>query len=155
MQNDFFYPDGSFAHIAQQHPKAMIDIPFLVGTIPNVGRPASAFRAAGKPVVYVAHVFKRDYSDAAFPFWRLGLTGTRSRQPHALCRRLVGSEVVDELKPHEGSTWSSRKALAASTRRPMIPFFGTRASPPLLPWASPRASACPTLRVAASNIITE
>ena len=27
MQNDFLHPDGSFAHIAEQHPEAMIDLP--------------------------------------------------------------------------------------------------------------------------------
>jgi ureidoacrylate peracid hydrolase len=58
MQNDFLHPDGSFAHIAQQHPEAMIDLPFLVGTVPIVRRLADAFRAAGRPVVYVAHVLR-------------------------------------------------------------------------------------------------
>ena len=43
MQNDFLHPDGSFAHIAQEHPEAMIDMPFLVGTIPRVMRLAAAF----------------------------------------------------------------------------------------------------------------
>jgi nicotinamidase-related amidase len=36
MQNDFLHPDGSFAHIASEHPEAMIDMPFLVSTIPHV-----------------------------------------------------------------------------------------------------------------------
>ena len=80
MQNDFLQPDGSFAHIAREHPEAMIDMPFLAGTIPHVKRLSDAFRAAGRPVVYIAHVLKSDYSDAAFPFWRLGLEpGTSNR----------------------------------------------------------------------------
>ncbi len=44
MQNDFLHPDGSFGHIAREHPEAKIDIPFLTGTIPNVRRLAEAFR---------------------------------------------------------------------------------------------------------------
>src|SRR5260221_14675415 len=72
MQNDFLHPDGSFAHRAREKPEAKIDIPFLTGTIPNVKRLADAFRAAGRPVVYIAHVMKPDYSDAAFPCWRHG-----------------------------------------------------------------------------------
>jgi hypothetical protein len=36
MQNDFLHRDGSFGHIAREHPEANFDIPFLVGTIPNV-----------------------------------------------------------------------------------------------------------------------
>ena len=29
MQNDFLHRDGSFAHIAREHPEANIDLPFL------------------------------------------------------------------------------------------------------------------------------
>ena len=46
MQNDFLHRDGNFAHIAREHPEANIDMPFLIGTIPNVKRLAGAFRAA-------------------------------------------------------------------------------------------------------------
>ena len=56
MQNDFLHRDGNFSHIAREHPEAQIDLPFLIGTIPNVKRLADAFRAAGRPVVYLAHV---------------------------------------------------------------------------------------------------
>ena len=73
MQNDFLHRDGNFAHIAREHPEARIDLPFLEGTIPYVRRLSGAFRAAGRPVVYIAHVLKSDYSDAAFPYWRLGI----------------------------------------------------------------------------------
>jgi len=31
MQNDFLHPDGSFGHIAREHPEAEIDIPFPDG----------------------------------------------------------------------------------------------------------------------------
>ncbi|HWX36793.1 MAG TPA: cysteine hydrolase family protein [Steroidobacteraceae bacterium] len=71
MQNDFLHRDGNFSHIAREHPEFEIDMPFLIDTIPNVKRLADAFRAAGRPVVYLAHVLKPDYSDAAFPYWRL------------------------------------------------------------------------------------
>ena len=63
---------------------------FLVGTIPYVSQLAAAFRAAGRPVIYVAHVLKPDYSDAAFPYpgdWdyslQPGITRTASREPGA------------------------------------------------------------------------
>ena len=68
MQNDFLHRDGNFSHIAREHPEFGIDMPFLIGTIPNVKRLSDAFRAAGRPVVYLAHVLKPDYSDAAFPY---------------------------------------------------------------------------------------
>ena len=56
MQNDFLHRDGNFSHIAREHPEFEIDMPFLIDTIPNVKRLADAFRAAGRPVVYLAHV---------------------------------------------------------------------------------------------------
>src|SRR3954451_21803277 len=72
MQNDFLHRDGSFGHMAREHPEAKIDVPFLTGTIPQVKRLIDAFRAAERPVVYIAHVLKPDYSDATWPYWRLG-----------------------------------------------------------------------------------
>jgi len=101
MQNDFLHPDGGFAHIAREHPEANIDMPFLSGTIPQVSRLADAFRAAGRPVVYVAHIVKPDYSDAAFPYWRIGVgpsTGNRT----FIVEGTWGAQVVDELKPRKG-----------------------------------------------------
>src|SRR5271169_116221 len=81
MQNDFLHQDGAFAHAAREHPEAKIDMPFLMGTIPYASELAAAFRAAGRPVIYVAHILKPDYSDAAWPYWRLGIepaTGNRT-----------------------------------------------------------------------------
>jgi nicotinamidase-related amidase len=72
MQNDFLHRGGNFSHIARDHREFSIDMPFLIGTIPNVKRLADAFRAAGRPVVYLAHVLRAYYSDAAFPYWRVG-----------------------------------------------------------------------------------
>jgi nicotinamidase-related amidase len=101
MQNDFLHPDGGFAHIAREHPEANIDMPFLRGTTPHVRRLADAFRAAGKPVVYVAHVVKPDYSDAAFPYWRVGV-GPSSGNRTFIVEGTWGAQIVDELKPREG-----------------------------------------------------
>jgi ureidoacrylate peracid hydrolase len=84
MQNDFLHPDGSLGRRAAEHPEKDIDMPFLVGTIPHVKRLADAFRAAGRPVVYVAHVLKPDYSDAAFPYWRLGLRPGAGNSTHCV-----------------------------------------------------------------------
>ena len=78
MQNDFLRRDGNSSHIAREHPEFKIDMPFLVGTIPNVRRLADAFRAAERPVVYLAHVLKPDYSNAAFPYWRVGIEPARA-----------------------------------------------------------------------------
>jgi len=78
MQNDFVHPEGGFAHRARENPEALIDMPFLMGTIPQVKKLADAFRKASRPVIYIAHVLKSDYSDAQFPYWRV----TRGSQSH-------------------------------------------------------------------------
>ena len=38
MQNDFVHPDGALGHRARENPERKIDMPFLMGTIPNVSR---------------------------------------------------------------------------------------------------------------------
>jgi ureidoacrylate peracid hydrolase len=101
MQNDFLHRDGNFAHIAREHPEANIDMAFLAGTIPHVQDLAGAFRAAGRPVVYCAHVLKPDYSDAAFPYWRAGLEPTSWNRTHCV-EGTWGAEIIDELKPLPG-----------------------------------------------------
>ena len=108
MQNDFLHPDGSFGRRAAEHPEFNIDMPFLVGTIPHVKRLADAFRAAGRPVVYVAHVLKPDYSDAAFPYWRLGLQPGAGNSTHCV-EGTWGAEIIDDLKPHQGEHLIAKK----------------------------------------------
>ena len=64
MQNDFVHPEGYFGQRAKEVPDAGIDMRFLTDSISNVKRLAAAFREAGRPVIYIAHVVKLDYSDA-------------------------------------------------------------------------------------------
>jgi ureidoacrylate peracid hydrolase len=101
MQNDFLHPEGSFGHRAREHPEFNIDMPFLRGTISNVKGLADAFREAGRPVVYVAHVMKPDYSDAAWPYWRVGMEPGSGHRTHCV-EGTWGAQIVDELKPQEG-----------------------------------------------------
>jgi len=101
MQNDFLHWQGSFGHTAREHPEFNIDMPFLIGTIPTAKRLADAFREAGRPVVYVAHVLKPDYSDAAWPYWRLGMEPGSGKRTHCV-EGTWGAQIVDELKPQEG-----------------------------------------------------
>jgi len=121
MQNDFLHRDGNFSHIAREHPEANIDMPFLIGTIPNVKRLADAFRAAGRPVVYLAHVLKPDYSDAAFPYWRLRMEPGGGNRTHCV-EGTWGAQIIDDLKPQKASSWSRRKALVGSRTLPSIRF---------------------------------
>jgi ureidoacrylate peracid hydrolase len=100
MQNDFVHPEGDFAHSAREAPEAWIDMPFLMGTTPQVTRLADAFRKAGRPVVYITLVLKPDYSDAQFPYWRLGLTPGGNRT-HCV-EGTWGAQIIDGLQPHEG-----------------------------------------------------
>jgi nicotinamidase-related amidase len=118
MQNDFLHRDGSFGHIAREHPEANFDIPFLVGTIPNVKRLVDAFRAAGRPVVYLAHVLKPDYSDAAFPYWRVGIEPGSGNHTHCV-EGTWGAQIIDDLKPQEGEHLVVKKGFGGFSNTPL------------------------------------
>ena len=130
MQNDFLHRDGSFAQTAREHPEARIDLPFLAGTVPYVRRLADAFRAARRPVVYIDTCSSPTISDAAFPFWRLGIEPKSWNRTHCV-EGTWGAEIVDELKPHKANTLFQKKASTASPTRHSIPPFATWASPPV------------------------
>ena len=118
MQNDFLHRDGNFSHIAREHPEAQIDLPFLIGTIPNVKRLADAFRAAGRPVVYLAHVLKPDYSDAAFPYWRVGIEPASGNRTHCV-EGTWGAQIIDDLKPQECEHLVVKKGFGGFSNTPL------------------------------------
>jgi|SRR5271163_236056 len=115
MQNDFVHPEGGFALRAREMPEAGIDMGFLMGTIPQVKRLADAFRKAGRPVVYIAIVLKPDYSDAQFPFWRLGLPESGNRT--FIVEGTWARKSSTSSNPATVSIWSSRKASVGSRTR--------------------------------------
>jgi nicotinamidase-related amidase len=119
MQNDFVHGSGDFAHIARESPEVKIDMPFLMGTIPNVKRLADAFRTAGRPVVYLALVLKPDYTDAAFPYWRLGLLGSaRGNRTHCV-EGTWGAQIIDDLKPQEGEHLVVKRGFGGYSNTPL------------------------------------
>ena len=107
MQNDFLHLDGGLGRIARERPAMEIDMPFVRSTIPNVERLITAFRRAARPVVFVVHRVKRDYSDAQFPYWRLGL-GPESAEPFVV-EGTWGAELVDTLQPGPGDHVVTKK----------------------------------------------
>jgi ureidoacrylate peracid hydrolase len=118
MQNDFVHADGSFSNMAREHPEAAIDLQFLMGTIPHVRRLADAFRAAGRPIVYVAHILKPDYSDAAFPYWRIGMTPGGGNRTHCV-EGTWGAQIIDELKPRDGEHLVVKKGFGGFANTPL------------------------------------
>jgi nicotinamidase-related amidase len=118
MQNDFLHRDGNFSHIAREHPEYSIDMPFLIGIIPNVKRLADAFRTAGRPVVYLAHVLKPDYSDAAFPYWRVGIEPGRGNRTHCV-EGTWGAQIIDELTPQEDEHLVLKKGFGGFSNTPL------------------------------------
>ena len=117
MQNDFVHPEGDFAHSAREAPEAWIDMPFLMGTTPQVTRLADAFRKAGRPVVYIALVLKPDYSDAQFPYWRLGLIPGGNRT-HCV-EGTWGAQIIDDLKPREGEHLVVKRGFGGFSNTPL------------------------------------
>jgi len=119
MQNDFVHPDGGFAHRARENPAAKIDLPFLMGTIPQVKKLAEAFRKAGRPVIYIAHVVKPDYSDAAFPYWRAAPGQPGSGNRTFIAEGSWGAQIVDELKPRPGEHLVVKKGFGGFSNTPL------------------------------------
>jgi ureidoacrylate peracid hydrolase len=117
MQNDFVHPEGSFALHAREAPEAGIDMPFLMGTIPQVKRLADAFRKAGRPVVYVAQVLKPDYSDAQFPYWHFGLTPGGNGA--GCVEGTWGAQIISELQPQEGEHLVIKKGFDGFSNTPL------------------------------------
>jgi len=117
MQNDFVHPDGGFAHHARETPEAGIDMPFLMGTIPQVKQLAEAFRKVGRPVIYIAHVLQPDYSDAQFPYWRLGLTPGGNRT-HCV-EGTWGAQIIDDLRRQEDEHLLVKKGFGGFSNTPL------------------------------------
>ena len=51
--------------------------------------------------MYLAHVLKRDYSDASFPYWRIGIEPASGNRTHCV-EGTWGAQIIDELKPRDG-----------------------------------------------------
>jgi len=117
MQNEFVHSDGGFGCIARDMPEAAIDMPFLMGTIPQVKRLADAFRKAGRPVVHLAHVVKPDYSDAQFPYWRVGVGPGTNRT--FIVEGTWGAQILDELAPHDGEHVIVKKGFGGFSNTPL------------------------------------
>lgn len=118
MQNDFVHSDGGFAHRAIENPDAQIDIPFLLSTIPQVKGLIEAFRSARRPVVYVAHVLKADYSDAQFPYWRATI-GSVTDDRTFITEGTWGAQILDELKPGDGEHVVVKKGFGGFSNTPL------------------------------------
>ena len=118
MQNDFLHRDGNFSHIAREHPEANIDLPFLIGSISNVKKLADAFRVAERPVVYLAHVLKPDYSDAAFPYWRRRMEPGGGNRTHCV-EGTWGAQIIEELTPQEGEHLVAKKGFGGFSNTPL------------------------------------
>ncbi|HKT18410.1 MAG TPA: isochorismatase family cysteine hydrolase [Stellaceae bacterium] len=118
MQNDFVHPEGGFAYRARENPEAKIDMPFLMGTVPFAKRLAESFRRAGRPVVYVAHVLKPDYSDAQFPYWR-ATRGSLSGNRTFITEGSWGAQITDELKPQPGEHLVVKKGFGGFSNTPL------------------------------------
>lgn len=118
VQNDFVSEGGYFDRMAKKHPESGVDREFLASTIPNIRRLVEAFRAAGRPVLYVKHVVEADYLDATFPYWRMPL------DPGPVASQFIvqgtwGAEIVDELKPAPGEKVVVKKGFNGFHRTPL------------------------------------
>ncbi len=121
MQNDFLNPEGSIGKrsIAKESPNTKPDLQFMRSIIPNISKLIKAFRKTRRPVIYIAHVLKADYSDAAFPYWLFN--------PHPgnfLVEGSWGAQVIDELKPKQEDFLVVKKGYNAFSNTPLNTILG-------------------------------
>lgn len=116
MQNDFVHPDGGFARCARENPERGWDMPFLMGTIPQVRRLLEAFRRAGRPVIHIITTHDPAYADAQWPHWRSGLTGENRT---FLIEGSWGAQIADELKPQDGEHIVIKKGYGGFSNTPL------------------------------------
>jgi ureidoacrylate peracid hydrolase len=117
MQNDFVHPDGVFGIRSREVPDK-IDFKFLSSPVPTIRKLAQAFRAVARPVVYIAHVLKPDYSDAQFPWWR-GARSTAGGNRTFIVEGTWGAQVIDELKPQDGEHLVVKKGFGGFSNTPL------------------------------------
>lgn len=115
MQNDFVHPEGQFGMMAKQNPERNIDHEFLSSPIPRIIKLAEAFRNAGRPVIYIAHVLKSDDSDAAFPYWRRERPGNSQ----FIIEGTWGAEIIDDLMPEQGEHLVVKKDFGGFSNTPL------------------------------------
>ena len=88
---------------------------FLASTIPTVKKLIDAYRKAARPVIYLAHILKADYSDASFPYWR----GISFKMTTFLVEGTWGAQVVDELAPRNEEHLVIKKGFGGFSNTPL------------------------------------
>jgi ureidoacrylate peracid hydrolase len=115
MQNDFVHPEGSIGRRSRMQPEKKVDMAFLCSPVGNIKKLSEAFRNAGRPVIYIMHVVKADYSDAAFPYWR----NPRPKGTENIIECTWGSQIIDELKPLPGEHVVIKKGFGGFSNTPL------------------------------------
>lgn len=66
-------------------------------------------------MVYIAHVLKSGYSDAAFPYWR----HQRPRNSQFIVEGTWGAEIIEELAPQDGEHLVVKKGFGGFNNTPL------------------------------------
>jgi len=91
---------------------------------------AAAFRAARRPVIYVAHVLKADDSDAAWPYWRLGIDPASWNNTHCV-EGTWRAEIIEQLKPYDGEHLIVKKGFGGFANTALDTTLRNMGSPPV------------------------
>src|SRR5947209_12417352 len=68
--------------------------------------------------LYLAHVLKPDYSDAAFPYWRVGIEPTSGNRTHCV-EGTWGAQIIDDLTPQEREHLVVKKGFGGFSNTPL------------------------------------
>src|SRR5947208_3622955 len=63
-------------------------------------------------------ILKPDYSDAAFPYWRLGMEPGGGNHTHCV-EGTWGAQIIDDLKPQKGEHLVVKKGFGGFSNTPL------------------------------------
>lgn len=116
MQNDFIHDNGFVRKSSQKIGVPTSSLDLLKTPIPRIKRLAEQFRNNGKEVIYIYTAWEPDYSDVAIPLKKMA---GKAKEMGALVKGSWGTQIIEELTPHETDHMVMKKAYGAFFQTPL------------------------------------
>jgi len=116
MQNDFINDKGFVRKYSQGIGIPASSLDLLKAPIPYIKRLAESFRKKRKEVIYIYTAWESDYSDVAVPLKKMA---AKAKEMGALVKGSWGTQIIEELTPHETDHMVMKKSYGAFFQTPL------------------------------------
>ena len=116
MQNDFVHDNGFVRKSSQSIGVTKSSLNLLKRPIPYIKKLTECFRKNRKEVIYIYTAWEKDYSDVAIPLKKMS---GKAREIGALVIGSWGTQIIEELTPHETDHMVMKKAYGAFFQTPL------------------------------------